>query len=310
MKISIVICTYNRAQYIGHTLDCLAANAIDGIGEVLLIDNNSTDATADICHRFAEAHPSFPFRYVVETAQGLSHARNRGLAEAAGEWVVFLDDDAFVTADYVARLSGHIGRQPAMDAFGGRIDPLYESGAEPAWMSPWAYSWVSAINLGDAVRPMQGKTLPIGANMGVRRDLALAVGGFNTQLGRSGKNTMAGEEKDFFNRIRERGGRILYLPDVRVQHCIPPSRTTLDFIARLGDGVGASERYRTKNIGQCAYLKRLAGEAVKWVATLLLWARYAIVGQRIKGTALVKFRWHVTKALAPPPTPPQGRGVE
>jgi hypothetical protein len=123
------------------------------------------------------------------------------------------------------------------------------------------------------------------------------VGGFNTQLGRSGKNTMAGEEKDFFNRIRERGGRILYLPDVRVQHCIPPSRTTLDFIARLGDGVGASERYRTKNIGQCAYFKRLAGEAVKWAATLLLWARYAIVGQRIKGSVLVKFRWHVTKKL-------------
>ena len=264
---------------------------------MLLLDNNSTDGTADICHRFAEAHPSFPFRYVVETAQGLSHARNRGLAEAAGEWVVFLDDDAFVTADYVARLSGHIGRQPAMDAFGGRIDPLYESGTEPAWMSPWAYSWVSAINLGDKVRAFSANAFPIGANMGVRRDLALAINGFNTQLGRSGKNTMAGEEKDFFCRLRSRGATILYLPDVRVQHCIPPSRTTLDFIARLGDGVGASERCRTKGIGQCAYVKRLAAEGVKWAATLLLWLRYAAVGQWIKGKALAVFRWHVTKKL-------------
>jgi len=290
--LSIIVCTYNRDKFLATTLSHLREQQRGH--EVLVIDNNSTDTTASICRQFPE------FRYILETHQGLSNARNRGIQEAKGEWLVFLDDDAFIRPQYISNLEKHIATHSDMVAFGGRIDPLYESGKVPEWMSKWSYSWVSAINKGDEVASFVGKEYPIGANMGVRADMARKVGGFNPNLGRSGKNTMGGEEKDFFNKIRtltEQGSVINYLPDVQVQHCIPESRTTYEFIARLGDGVGASERQRTLDISIGSYLKRLFQEAVKWGGTLILWCNYLLSGQKAKGDVLVLFRWHVSKKL-------------
>lgn len=311
--LSIIVCTYNRDRFLEKTLQLLDPDQSSLVGkgayEVVLIDNNSTDRTADICKAFAvQVEGRLSFRYVLETKQGLSNARNRGIEESKGEWLVFLDDDAFIQLDYIVNLQKHIEAHPEMVAFGGKIDPLYESGVEPSWMSKWSYSWVSAIDKGPEVCHFEGKEYPIGANMGVRTDIARKVQGFNPNLGRTGKNTMGGEEKDFFNKIRSLittshatlstpAPCILYLPDVQVQHCIPESRTTREFIARLGDGVGTSERQRTLDQGKSSYCKRLFAEAVKWCGTLVLWCQYLLLGQKQKGDVLVLFRWHVTSKL-------------
>lgn len=293
--VSIIICTYNREKYLGETLERLAANIFDGEWELLLIDNNCTDSTPAICKAFAAKYPATPFRYVVEEKQGLSHARNRGMAEAKGDWLVFLDDDAFVEPDYLSRLNRYIDQLPDMMAFGGRIYPLFEDGKAPSWLCRWNKSWLSAIDKGDNIGRFEGSEFPIGANMGFRRMMYEACGGFDTTLGRSGKNLIGGEEKDYFNRIKARQGKIYYLPEIAVRHCIPPSRTTSEYIARLGDGVGMSEKMRTKERG--IYGKRLVQEGIKWCATLVLWAGYACCGRVACGQSLVLFRFHVTKGL-------------
>lgn len=293
--VSIIICTYNREQYLGETLERLAANRYGGAWELVLVNNNSTDSTAQICDTFAAVHPEVTFRYFVETKQGLSHARNRGMAEAKGDWLVFLDDDAFVEKDYLARLEQYTKELADMAAFGGRIYPLFEDGKTPRWLCRWNRSWLSAIDKGDKLSVFEGSEFPIGANMGFRSDIAVRCGEFDTTLGRSGKNLIGGEEKDYFNRIKAQTGKIYYLPEIAVQHCIPPSRTTDDYIARLGDGVGVSEKMRTQDRG--IYGKRLVLEGVKWCATLLLWLVYACVGRMACGNSLVLFRKHVTKGL-------------
>lgn len=293
--VSIIICTYNREKYLGETLERLAANVFDGEWELLLIDNNCTDSTPAICKAFAAKYPATPFRYVVEEKQGLSHARNRGMAEAKGDWLVFLDDDAFVEPDYLSRLNRYIDQLPDMMAFGGRIYPLFEDGKAPSWLCRWNKSWLSAIDKGDNIGRFEGSEFPIGANMGFRRMMYEACGEFDTTLGRSGKNLIGGEEKDYFNRIKARQGKIYYLPEIAVRHCIPPSRTTSEYIARLGDGVGMSEKMRTKERG--IYGKRLVQEGIKWGATLVLWAGYACCGRVACGQSLVLFRFHVTKGL-------------
>lgn len=296
--ISIIICTYNRDKYIYRTLELLAAECIVAEGcetEILLIDNNSTDTTSDLCRKFeAEYVGKVTYHYILEEKQGLSNARNRGISEAKGDWLVFLDDDAFVQEGYIRHLASGIEHHPEMAAFGGHIEPLYEAGKEPEWMSSWSRSWVSALDMGNEVRRFCGSQYPIGANMGVRTDVARALGGFNPNLGRSGKNTMGGEEKDFFFRLH---GDILYLPDVRVTHVIPESRTTREFIARLGDGVGLSERARTLKISRWSYCKRLLSELIKWCGTLVLWMRFSLIRQQQKGAVLVLFRCHVTGRL-------------
>lgn len=296
MIISFIICTYNREKYIYECLSRLAKNTEQDNWEIVLVNNNSTDNTAAECERFVRDYKPKNYRYFVETQQGLSYARNRGIAEADGEWFVFLDDDAMVEKDYIANLRSRLTQHPEAGAFGGPIKPFFE-GEKPKWLSPWTMCFVSAIDLGPHVRLFPQKSYPIGANMGISRTTIKKVGMFNTALGRTGNNLLGGEEKDIFNRIRQTGIPILYFPVIKVQHCIPPKRTTMEYIVKLGDGVGQSERLRTKKIGGLSYAKRLFMEAVNWGGTIVLWAFYALQGKFSKGNILVLFRYHVTKAL-------------
>ena len=296
--LSIIVCTYNRDKYLYGALRCIAENGFPAEAyEIILVNNMSTDNTESECQKFGKEYPDVNFRYFVETNQGLSYARNRGIKESHGETLLFLDDDSYIQQDYLKNLQRQLNDHPEADAFGGKIDPIFESGEAPKWLSKWNYSWVSAIDMGDKVCQFEGKAFPIGANMGIRKATIEKTGVFNTQLGRSKKNLMGGEEKDLFERIRQQGGNIYYFPDVVVQHVIPPSRTTYEYVKRLGEGVGMSERIRTLNVSRWKYLKRLLSELVKWCGTAVLWLGFALKGQFEKGNILFTFRRKVTSGL-------------
>jgi glycosyltransferase involved in cell wall biosynthesis len=295
---SIIVCTYNRDKYLYGALQCIAENGYPTDAyEIVLVNNMSTDNTESECQRFQNDYPTVEFRYFVETQQGLSFARNRGIKESRGEILLFLDDDSYIQPNYLINLQHQLETFPNADAFGGKIDPVFESGEPPKWLSKWNYSWVSAIDMGDKVCPFEGKAFPIGANMGISKTMLSKIGVFNTELGRSKKNLMGGEEKDLFERIRQQGGNIYYFPDVVVQHVIPPSRTTKDYVKRLGEGVGRSERIRTLGKSKWKYLKRLFSELVKWGGTTVLWLGFALKGQFEKGNILFTFRRRVTSGL-------------
>lgn len=295
---SIIVCTYNRDKYLYGALQCIAENGYPTDAyEIVLVNNMSTDNTESECQRFQNDYPTVDFRYFVETQQGLSFARNRGIKESRGEILLFLDDDSYIQPNYLINLQHQLETFPNADAFGGKIDPVFESGEPPKWLSKWNYSWVSAIDMGDKVCPFEGKAFPIGANMGISKAMLSKIGVFNTELGRSKKNLMGGEEKDLFERIRQQGGNIYYFPDVVVQHVIPPSRTTKDYVKRLGEGVGRSERIRTLGKSKWKYLKRLFSELIKWGGTTVLWLGFAFKGQSEKGNILFTFRRRVTSGL-------------
>lgn len=296
--LSIIVCTYNRDKYLYGALQCIAENGFPVEAyEIVLVNNMSTDNTEAECHRFESDYPDVNFRYFVETDQGLSFARNRGIKESQGETLLFLDDDSYIQQDYLKNLQRQLNDHPEADAFGGKIDPVFESGEAPKWLSKWNYSWVSAIDMGEKVCQFKGKAFPIGANMGIRKAMLDKTGVFNTQLGRSKKNLMGGEEKDLFERIRNHGGSIFYFPDVVVHHVIPPSRTAKDYVKRLGEGVGQSERIRTLGVSKWKYVKRLFSEMVKWGGTVVLWLGFAFKGQFEKGNILFTFRQKVTQGL-------------
>jgi len=294
--LSFIICTYNREKYIYECLNRVAKNTVQKEWEIVLINNNSTDNTAAECERFVKDFPKVHYRYFVETQQGLSFARNRGIAEAKGDWLVFLDDDAMIESDYIENLQAHLKQHPEAAAFGGQIEPFFEDG-EPAWYSKWSMGFVSAIDQGDTVHVFPDNKFPIGANMGIKREVIERVGLFNTKLGRMGNNLLAGEEKDLFNRIRNAGYQILYFPNICVKHCIPGRRVTSEFVECLAYGVGVSEQHRTMKMGLRFYFQRLFMELVKWIGTIVLWCQYLFKGQKEKGDILVLFRYYVTKGL-------------
>ena len=100
-KLSVIVCTYNRDKYIKKTLRYLNEQSIDPRAyEVLIIDNNSTDNTAVLCKDFITAGNHDHFHYYLEENQGHTHARNRGIKESKGEYIAFLDDDAWVYSNY------------------------------------------------------------------------------------------------------------------------------------------------------------------------------------------------------------------
>ena len=295
---SIIVCTYNRDKFIYSSLQKIAEKGFTTSDyEIVLVNNNSTDDTEKFCNKFKADYPQVTFRYFVETNQGLSFARNRGIAEAKGDWLVFIDDDAMLQPGYLANLKANIALHPDAGAFGGRITPVFESGVAPDWLCRWTYSWVSAIDMGKDVKLFTGSKFPIGANMGISRAAIEKCGTFNTELGRNKKNLMGGEEKDIFFRLKAAGIPIYYFPDVSVNHIIPPHRTTAEFIAKFGVGIGASERLRCKKKGTVALLKRYLLELFKWGATIILWLFYMLTMRPASGNMLVMFRYNVSIGL-------------
>ena len=295
--ISFIICTYNRDKYIYQCLSNLAKNNQTSYDwEIILVNNNSTDNTHSECERFYADYQLSNYHYFIEETPGLSHARNRGIKESEGEWLVILDDDSMVGNDYIDNLGKWLELYPDAGAFGGPITPFFEE-KEPAWLSKWSMSFVSAIDLGTEVRIFEKNKYPIGANMGISRKAINKTGLFNPSLGRTKNLLLGGEEKDLFLRIHESGYPIYYFPDIKVNHCIPDSRLTREYIKKLGYGVGVSERLRTLDLGKIAYCKRIASELVKWCGTIVLLLKYVILLQPQKGTVLVRFRFNVTKGL-------------
>ncbi|MDR1339832.1 MAG: glycosyltransferase [Prevotellaceae bacterium] len=296
--LSIIICTYNRDKYLYNALKSVAENDFPHEKyEIILVNNNSTDSTEAECQRFRADFPFIDFRYFVETSQGLSHARNRGIREAKGFFLAFLDDDSFVKKDYLEKLEKNLKQYPGILAFGGKITPRFESGKAPAWLSKWTYSLVSAIDMGDKSVLFKSGKFPIGANMGISKNSLSATGFFNPQLGRSQKNLLAGEEKDFFYRLKKQEGDIRYFPDIEVEHMIPESRTTKAYIKRMGLGIGQSEKLRTSSLSGKSYFKRLCLELVKWGGSIVLCLGFILKLQPSKGMILLVFRWHVTRGL-------------
>ncbi len=296
--VSIIIATYNRAHSLVRTLGSVVRQSLDaGAWECVVVDNNSSDDTQEQFAAFAAAHPGFNLRIVRETMQGLSHARNRGIAESVGEYIAIIDDDEEVNTDFARAYADFFDSYPDAAAGGGKITPLYEF-EPPKWLSPIAERPIAGtLDMGPEIVPFRGERYPGGGNMVLRRSAVGRFGMFNPDLGRTGKKLLAGEEKDLFRRLRAGGGKIYYVPGAQILHIIPPSRLTREYFARATRMVGVSERIRTRSVSRWAYAGRLMAEAVKWCGTVAYALGYLLKFQPAKAGGLFSLRWNITLGL-------------
>lgn len=295
--VSVIICTYNRGAYLYKALESLARQSLAVTSfEVIVVDNNSTDNTAEVCEVIQMEYDDLPLRYVVEAKQGLSHARNRGIDEARGNVLIFMDDDARADKNYLEAVLTFFMDHPSVLAAGGRIYPDWES-SEPKWMSVYLRPLVSVLDMGNEVTFFRKYKYPVGANMMLHRK-ALEIGGyFNPELGRKGSGLQGGEEKDYFFRLQDKGVIIAYIPDAIVHHHVPDSRLEKQFIRRQAHQVGKSERIRARAQGPDALAKSLAREAIKWAASVVLYFLYMLKGQPAKAFRIIAFRAWVTRGF-------------
>ena len=122
MDLTIVIPVYNREKIVSATLNCVAAQTYRPLN-LILVDNNSTDASLQVLRDFKEANQAPDFRITVlqETTPGACAARNCGLMAAKSEWIMFFDSDDLMTPDYVEQYDKAMNADPDADIFAIRL---------------------------------------------------------------------------------------------------------------------------------------------------------------------------------------------
>src|SRR5688572_19697080 len=180
--ISVIISTYNRQAYIIACLQCLAGQTLSKEKyEVVVVDNHCTDNTAALVKEFLHQNPELPFRYVFEAQKGVSFGRDRGIHEAKGGILVYLDDDAEAEPDLLANYGKFFADYPDAAGAGGRILPKYSEKPKPDWMSSWLNGFIAHVDLGGSTRLFKGRMkYPIGCNMAYAKKYLQQIGGFNT----------------------------------------------------------------------------------------------------------------------------------
>lgn len=301
--ITVAICTFNRAEYLADTLDGLAQQASDpSLCEILVVNNNSSDRTGDVCRQFEDENPELHFRCIEEKQQGLSHARNRAVHEAAADSILFIDDDIVPSDNLLTSAAENLKLYPDVLCAGGRIFVSFDEG-EPGWIPHELMPMFGLHDLGDEVIRYPGNNFPRGGNMMIKKRVFEECGLFDTELGRRGTTLLGSEEKAFFDKVRKHGFRLMYWPDMMLYHRIGSARLEKSYIKNQSIGIGRSERIRVQASVTGTTLKLLS-EAIKLCGSIILGLGYIIKGKWSKAALLIQFRiWVLAGFLQPDQDP-------
>lgn len=217
--ISVVVCTYNRAELLPACLDSLVNQTLDkSLYEVIVVDNKSSDATYQLATGMAATQPNF-FVFI-EPKQGVSHARNKGWEVARGDYVLYIDDDAKAMPDWCERiLQAFETVTPKPVAVGGSIHPFYGV-PPPDWFADEfeCRTWGTEPGFLQLPRARYGFS---GSNMAICRSIFTVFGGFHAGFGPKGEKFALGEESQFFMRIYNENPWFWYDPEIKVLHWTP-----------------------------------------------------------------------------------------
>jgi glycosyltransferase involved in cell wall biosynthesis len=255
------------------------------IFEIIVVDNNCTDRTKEVCYEFSHNHPDIQIIYVEENKQGLGYARNKGISVSKGQIISFIDDDAEVTPFFVDAIIDAFDKHSEYNAMGGKVLPVFENGKTPVWFSEYLSGPVSKVDFGDTSQEFP-KKFPVGCNMIFRSFVFEKYGNFNGVLNRS-------DDKDMFIRLRKNNEKVWYDSQIIVYHNIPKERMTFDSIKNIGFSGGRYEAIRLKNSSLLVKIKKGLELLLKYNAALLISTIYIIKGQKTKGKYLSHYMYNM-----------------
>lgn len=241
----MVICCYNSASRIGDTLEHLARQKLGTFAyELVMVDNNCSDDTASVAEKKWQGLGSpYPLILVQESKPGLSHARKTGVGAASGAFIVFCDDDNWLSPGYLHEVVTLFQTYPQVGALGGYGSACSDA-AFPDWFSAFQHGYaVGKPDLDTGFLP-SGNYLT-GAGMAVRRELFLRL--FDRQdsllTDRAGKELSSGGDTEICLRVLLSGYSLYYSSDLHFRHFIPQSRLRPEYRDRLFQGFtsGASQ---------------------------------------------------------------------
>lgn len=243
MKATIAICTHNRAADLKEALLSILQQSFKHSYEVIVVDNGSTDHTKQVVQEFQKM-VDIPVLYVFEERLGLSVARNRAIREASGEYVLFLDDDAVASTDWVSGIVALFELDPQIGCVGGKIEPVWE-GSAPLWLPQENRTLYTILDYSDEIVEMRKPDIPFGANVAFRKSVFDSMEAFREDLGRVGSNLLSSEESELIERVRARY-TVYYTPHASVLHKIPRSRISKKWLLRRIYWQGVSSAVTSK----------------------------------------------------------------
>lgn len=255
MKISVAICTWNRASLLDKTLATMRNMVVpqDVEWNLIVVNNNCTDNTDAVL----ENHASFlPIRRVFESKQGLSNARNAAVMAANGEYIIWTDDDVLVEKNWLVAYSEAFREYRDSVFFGGPVDPWFE-GQAPSWITEgWRHvaSAFATRDLGDDFFSLTVDKLPYGANYAVRL-LEQKIFLYDPELGLSKNKVLLGEESAVMIQLLESGYSGCWIPFAKVRHWIPHSRQTIAYIRSYYMGYGRTLCRKSKDFPRRKFIK-------------------------------------------------------
>ncbi len=204
MRASIIIATKDRAGYLDQALRSLSEQIGAPLFEVIVVDNGSTDATPQVVERARDAY-DFEVSYVFEERANRGAARNRGIAVAAGDFVIFVDDDVWVPGGFVA---AHAAAQKGNGTF-AVSGPIVNVASYHERPKPSLQNYSRAFLCT--------------CNVSIPREALRWVRGFDEQF-----NLYGWEDTELGVRLRENGVRAKFAWDAYLYHIKPPAEQTLD----------------------------------------------------------------------------------
>ncbi len=204
--------------------------------EILLVDNRSTDHTAEIIDQWQNRLPLIRLQ---EETPGHVAARNCAVRASSGQLLLWTDDDVEVSRDWLKVYVSAAERGPEYDFWGGRIKPEFTNGRPPWIAENWemVQGCFAARDLGPQPIDFTVQCLPYGANFAVRGELQRDIL-FETGLGRVGREVVGQDEIYWMKQVIGLGHRGHWVPSGEVSHLIPPDRASADYIFNYFRGQG------------------------------------------------------------------------
>lgn len=242
LGVSIVICTYNGKSRLEKTLIHALRQSTSFPYEVMVVDNASSDDTADWILEFASQHDQLSLTRIVEERNpGLSSARIRGIKESKYPLILFCDDDNWLASDYLENGKRWFEEFPELGALGGEGIPVFEK-EKPEWFDQFSHSYaVGDLGMKSGILP-KGSAV-YGAGCFYRKSALnelLEKGWTSILSDRKGNMLSSGGDVEFCYAIQLLGYDIGFEKSLKFHHFLEDRRLTWDYYLNLKKGISKS----------------------------------------------------------------------
>lgn len=253
--VSVIICCYNSAARLPETLKYISLQQSNIPWELIVVNNNSTDATSQIAiNEWERIGVTIPFKVVDELTPGLAAARNKGITTSQYEYLIYCDDDNWLSPNYVKDVYELFEKDSSIGIVGGNGSPIID--VEPPF-------WFEKFIHGYAAYPQSDKSQFVsgvyGAGMAIRKQCFNAIRERKSEsllIGRKGNKLSAGEDSELCYQVGIVGYKIWYDQRLTFKHFIPKGRLEWEYLKKLHVGFSKS------SIVLDLYKKVIKGEKV------------------------------------------------